>query len=412
MDNKNQISNPFQSSMKTYFACIIAVVVGAGIGIAVGAMRIASSPWEGLPHVEAKPGEAEPSSKRVGPVPKVAIDRLEYNFGTLDLEGKGREEFTVKNIGNAVLKLTKGETTCRCASSVLERSELAPGESTKIVLTWKPNAEPGSYEQSAAFYTNDPDRPKFSITISGEITATLRVQPTIFSFNRISSHETTTEKVVILNYLDRPLAIENPRFEENDLRKYFDATIAPLSEEELRSHLGAKNGFFLTVTVKPGLPQGAFKQTITITTDNPLKKEVAIPIDVSVGSEISVVGPGWDSDHDFLYLGVVKSQEGLSRRLLLVVSGPYRKEVRFKAITPLPVPLKITLGEPSEINDGQVVQTPLMVEIPPGSPQVSSLGQVKDNTEGAIKDEAAIELSTTHPEVPVFRIPVRFAVEK
>ena len=398
--------------MKTFFALLIAVVLGIGLGIAVGWLRMVSTPWEGLPAVDV-PAASEAAIPSGGsPIPRVVIDRLEYDFGTLDLEKTGRQEFTVTNRGNATLKLTKGETTCRCTASDLERTELPPGESTKITLNWRPTAEPGPYQQSATFYTNDPSKPRFTITITGKITATLRVRPAALTLSRISAHENTQGTVTILSYLDEPLKLGSTRFEGNVSSQYFDLTITPLSDKELKGNMGAKSGFLLTLTVKPGLPQGAFKQTIMLTTNNPNRKELAIPIEGSVGTEISIVGPGWDSEHEVLYLGTVKSQEGLSDRLLLVVRGPYRKEVRFKSTEPPPVPLKITLGEMTEINNGQVTQTPLLIEIPKGSPQASHLGHVQENGEGVSDDTAAIQLETTHPEIPQFRIPVRFAVEK
>jgi hypothetical protein len=395
--------------MRSYFGLIIALVLGIVIGIAIGGLRIYSTPWEGLPAVDAQP-ESRDANPAGGP--QAVIDCLEYNFGTLDLEKSGRHEFTVTNRGNALLKLTKGETTCRCTASDLERTELSPGESTKITLNWRPTSEPGPYQQSATFYTNEANKPRFTITINGKITATIRVKPTTLTMSRISAHEITQGTVTILSYLDEPLEVSNPRFEENGTRQYFDLTTTPLSEQELKPSVGAKSGILLTVIVKPGLPQGAFKQTITLTTNNPDRKQVTIPVEGSVGNEISLVGPGWDSEHNVLYLGLAKSQEGLSRRLLLVVHGPYRREVHFKLTEPPPVPLKITLGSMTEINNGQVAQTPLLIEIPKGSPQVSHLGHTEEGG-GDIPDDAAkIQIETTHPEIPKLSIPVRFAVEK
>jgi hypothetical protein len=405
--------------MKTIFALVVAIALGIGIGIAVGWLRWNSTKWDGL----STPSKQTESNSKVssvsGPAPKVVVDQLKYDFGTLDLEKSGRREFTVTNEGNAVLKLTKGATTCRCTASDLDRSELQPGESTKITLNWRPTADPGPYEQTADFYTNDPSKPKFTITISGKITSTLRAKPATLTLSRISSQEITHGTLTILSYLEEPLEISNPRFDENDLSKYFELAQTPLSDKEVKANPDAKSGFLLTITVKPGLPQGSFKQTITLTTNNPNKKDLTIPIEGSVGTEVSVVGQGWDTERELLYLGTVKSQEGLSRRLLLVVRGPYRREVRFKVMEPLPVPLKVTLGEMTEVNNGQITQTPLLVEIPKGSSQASYLGHAQNvgedvSSEDISNDEntASIQLETTHPEIPKFCIPVRFAVEK
>jgi hypothetical protein len=398
--------------MKTIFASIIAaIILGVAVGLAVGGLRHASSPAEGPPKVEAD-ARKEKSAADSGARPKVEVDRLDYDFGSLDLEDKGRQEFTVANRGNAMLKLTRGATTCRCTVSELERTELPPGESTKIVLRWKPDDHPGPYQQSATFLTNDPARPEFSIVIRGKITSNLRAQPASLTFSRISGRETSLGKFAVLNYIDRPLAVSDPRFEESSIRPYFEAKAVPLSEEEIKQYPEAKNGYLVSVSIKPGLPQGPFKQTITLSTDNPDKKELTIPIEGTVGTEISLVGSDWDSVHEVLHLGVVKSSAGASRQLLLVVRGPYRKETRFKVREPLLAPLAVSVGEPTEIGEGQVVQTPLIISVPPGSPQANYLGHIKGNEQGSSVDDAVIELATTHPDTPTLRLLVRFAVEK
>ncbi len=121
-----------------------------------------------------------------------------------------------------------------------------------------------------------------------------------------------------------------------------------------------------------------------------------------VGGEIAVVGPGWDADTGILSLGTISSREGAQRRLMLVVRGPSRKNVTFKPVEVVPDLLKVSLGQRSEINHGAVVETPLIIDVPPGSPAVNRLGS----------DQAKlgeIILETTHPHVPKLRILVRLA---
>jgi hypothetical protein len=398
--------------MKTVLACLLAILLGIGLGIAVGALRIASAPWEGLSALNPAAGSnAELPSDT--PTPKVVVDKLDYNFGTLDIEKNGKHEFTVSNQGNALLKITKGETTCRCATGDLEKSELPPGESTQLRLNWRPTAEVGPYEQTASFYTNDPLKPKFTIKISGKITATLRILPAALVLSRISANETTQGSVTVLSFLDQPLEIKSYRFEDDPTSKFFDLSLTPLSEDELKGHAGAKSGYLATVKIKPGLPQGTFRQRIVLETNNPDNPERVISVDGAIGYDISVVGPAWDSEHNLLYLGTVKSEEGLHHRLLLIVRGPYRKETHFTLAEKPPVPLKVTLGDRTEINDGQVTQTPLVINIPKDSPRASHLGHSNEKGEDTTDDETSvIRINTTHPEIPQLRIPVRFAVEQ
>ena len=66
--------------------------------------------------------------------------------------------------------------------------------------------------------------------------------------------------------------------------------------------------------------------------------------------------------------------------------------------------LEAELGQPTEINQGLAMETPLVVRIRKGSGSANYLG-AKDGPMGHIL------LRTTHPSVPELKIAVRLAVE-
>ena len=121
-------------------------------------------------------------------------------------------------------------------------------------------------------------------------------------------------------------------------------------------------------------------------------------------AEIAVVGRGWDPDTGILTLGEVSRRTGIERKLILVVRGPWRKEVEFKPVRVAPSVLKVSLGQRSEINKGAVVQIPLTIDVPKDSPPMNYLG----SEQGGLGE---IILETAHPQVPKLRILVRFAIE-
>jgi len=152
------------------------------------------------------------------------------------------------------------------------------------------------------------------------------------------------------------------------------------------------------------LPQGPFLQRIVLQTNLGSPAELTLPVQGMVGSDIAIVGHGWDTESGTLNLGAVRSSVGRQARLILVVRGPHRKEVTFKPVTVVPGLLRVRLGATSEINNGAVVQTPLIIDIPPGSPPANHLG----SEQGQLGE---IVIETTHPLVHKLRILVRFAVE-
>lgn len=389
--------------MRTLLFVLLVVVLGVTLGIGTAVLRIRMTPWNPASDESVKTVtvvESPPS----GPAPKVVVDKAEYDFGALDIQGNGSHDFVLTNTGDAPLTLTAGGTSCRCTMSSLEHESIEPGGSAKVTLTWKPIDKPGPYQQTAKILTNDPSQPQVTLTISGRITAVTRFSPGELVFSQVSAGEPTSGESTLFGYLNEPLQIVGHTWSNEAMAQYFDASLQPLSADEVKKEPLAQSGFRVKVTVKAGLPQGPFLQKLLLQTNLPASPELTLPIQGNVGSEIAVVGQGWDPERTILNLGEVARSAGIQRRLMLVVRGPLRKEITFKPGDVSPSSLKVTLGPSSEINNGIVVQTPLIIEIPKDSPPANHLGSEQGHL-------GEIILETTHPQVPKLRILVRFAIE-
>jgi hypothetical protein len=224
-------------------------------------------------------------------------------------------------------------------------------------------------------------------------------------FSQVSTTEASSAEARLLDYLEEPLKISHYDYSNPATARYFAVAVKPLAAKQLKADLSARSGMLIAVTVKPGLPEGPFRQKIIFHTNVVSSPTLTLPLQGMVGGEIAVVGRDWNADTGILKLGTVSSRDGAQRRLMLVVRGPSRKSVTFKPVEVTPDLMKVSLGRPSEINHGAVVQTPLIIEIPPGSPAVNRLG----SDQGKLGE---IILETTHPRVPKVRILVRLAVEK
>jgi hypothetical protein len=384
---------------------MLAVILGLALGVATAWLRLAYDPWDGNPLLGEAKSPVNRSFRPEEPAPKLVIDQSKFDFGTMDIEEKGSHKFLVKNSGNSPLTIREKDTSCNCVVGDIEKKEIPPGESAKITITWKSKQVLGPFSEMAMFSTNDPVQSELSLTISGQIIAKLRADPQEFIFHQISTSETATAEARLLCYQDEPWTILGHRWDLPDTAPKFQADFEPLSPEQLKEFPNAKSGYLIKLTLKPGLPLGPFKQTIRLATSLKLRPEMTIPIQGVVTSDIRVAGPLWDTDKDVLDLGVVNSRQGLRQRMLLIVRGPYRKEVKFKTIHNPALPITVSLGETTDINNGKVTQTPLFIEIPKGSRSANYLGE-KPSSWGEIKIE------TTHPEEPIIHLLVRFAVQQ
>ena len=206
-------------------------------------------------------------------------------------------------------------------------------------------------------------------------------------------------------YLDKPLEILDYKLSDQRTAEQFEVTFTSLSSDQLHNEVGARSGCLVKVTVKPGLPQGAFRQRILIRTNLEKTPTVVLPVEGTIGSDISIAGRGWDNQTGILSLGTINGREGAQRRLLLIVRGPHRKEVKFKPDRIVPELLKVQLGEATPIGNGEAIQTPLIIQIPKGSRSANHLG----TEQGKL---AEITILTSHPKVPVLRILLRFVIQE
>jgi hypothetical protein len=149
------------------------------------------------------------------------------------------------------------------------------------------------------------------------------------------------------------------------------------------------------VTAKPGLPYGPFKQTIRVRTNLADVGEHAIPIQGRVSNGISLLGG------QVLDLGTIPKRTGAERKTKLSVRGPLRHNVKFATPTAKPSFVQAEIGEPEEV--GAVLQFPVTIRVPPGSPTVSCLG-------GPGTPRCEITIPTGVAELGDATIDVRFAI--
>ncbi len=387
---------------KVVFALFLAVIVGLGVGAAATVARLGLYPWSG-DIVGGRPDERLPPPADPDALPRVVVDQTEYDFGTMDYRDTGQHDFIFRNVGDGPLRLKVASSTCRCTIGALETEVVAPGGTAKVTLVWHADDEmTGPYRQSATILTNDPAQPQVQLSVSGLITAAVFASPAGVQLGTLSAEESHTAEVELVCTRKEPLEVTYKLADES-LAEFFELHLAPLDPQRVSKHENAQNGLLLTVTLKPGLPLGPFVQTIQLQTNVPAAPSLEIPIKGTISGDITIVGAGWLDSENLLTIGAVQSNEGASRRLLLVTCGPYREKVKFNPVVSPSSPLRVTVGETVPVGEGKITQTPLIIEIPKGTPPVSHLG----GAEGKY-DEVVIH--TNHPKSPQLRILVRYAV--
>lgn len=393
--------------MKTGYFVIASVVCGLalGWGTTYAKYGLNVAPMQLLATSDdLHDGELPVVPKEGGPMPKIVVPVQDWDFGSVERDANVRHSFKIANAGEYPLVIEPGGSSCaKCTVSDLKgQRAIMPGQSTEVVVEYHALVSADFFRQSATILTNDPQRPRVLLTVSGKIVTTYRLAPEQIVLSHVSMTETCSTQLRLFACRSDDLQVTRCDFLDPETSKFYDAEISPLAKEELPGD--AKSGALITITVKAGLPQGPLRQAIRLTTNLEGQKTLEIPIEGRVERDIRIFGRGWDDSRSLLELGQVASQSGIKRDLHCVIYGPDCEKVQFKVVKCEPSWLRITIDSPSSTGGGRTVHVPIKIEIPPGAPP----GIYLDSSQGK---PGEIVLETTHPQAKTLRLFVNFLVQ-
>jgi hypothetical protein len=383
--------------MRVFLAIIVAVVCGASIGTGTAVLKFRHHPWQG--------GVGSPPLPSGG---HVTVDQEEFDFGKLDVTEEGKHEFTITNGGDKTLTLNPGASSCSCTLSEIKESELHPGQSTKVLVSWRSKRHVGPFKQRVTIVSSDPLRQEITFTIKGQYTTALYAEPDELTFGQIPGNAPVTQEARILCSLPgQQINIKGHQLSDPTLEKFFQIDYLPLEKDELRNYKNATSGILVRITVKPGLPLGSFQQRILLTTNLKTAPEIDLPLFGSVG-EVSLVGPGWSSGTGILDIGEVDGRKTTQRKLIVLARGSDAKNMKFKVASVEPDFLNVKLGTTTTSDSAELSQTELLIEIPAGKALATKLPVNYMGVDNGKLGEIVLE--TVHPPIHSLRIRVRFAV--
>lgn len=415
--------------MKLLPLVIASLVVGAGLGIGLarndlGVVETSFFPPmpDGDSPVAPSPLDPSPAglqAPRIGP--SAAVDSELYDFGTMQRGSTETRDFMFTNEGSAPLRLTVGQTTCKCTLGEVAKRPLEPGKSTPVRLEWVAKSANGAFRQVATVLTNDPRRPSIDLTVEGLITETVGLQPSEFLLGRMAADAVGTASLYLASYEEGPDAPQieaTAELSEQTLRPdRFEFTVeqVPLAELPIE---GATSGVKITVKAGPGLPIGRLTEWVTFQT-NLLKKQrgegeaergltLQTPIYGTVEGDISLHGAGWSKQSGLLHLGKIRSADGREAKLRISFKGENAGDWRAGVLSTEPEWLEVDLGEPIPVREG-VVHQPMTIRVPPGRKAMVRSGAGEEN--GGVGDgDGRVRLSINHPVTTELDVKVRFVI--
>jgi len=328
-----------------------------------------------------------------GPRPKIVIDELKHDFDRLAVGATGHHDFTLRNEGDAVLTLAKGESTCKCTVFNIGAAEIPPGGSAKVHLEWKPPHASKIFEQSASVWTNDPDQPKLELTVEGSVVPLIsRIPEGVWTVGTLTEGQPTTASGVIASALMDDFEVEGVESTSENVQ----ITYERLSEEELK-RLDARCGYALKCSISPNMPVGTFVESVKVLLSLPEAPVVQFDVQGARIGPYQIIGPGWTQERHTLAMGRCQAEQGKSTRVSLFVVVPDGFDLKFEEPIVTPPVLQVALKRDETFTtSGGRQRFYVTATAPPGM----TPGRWSGDT--AIK----VELNCNHPAVTkaVFKI--------
>ncbi len=345
--------------------------------------------------------------KKENPDAKVEVPESLYDFGIMDKGDKGQHTFTVRNSGTVVLTLEKNATTCTCTDIVIEPKRVAPGGTARITLHWNADRAMGKYKQGGTVLTNDPENPEIAFNIQGLFVSSIIPSPSTLVLPGISTKVTKTSTVRLYGFEKQPLVVTEIEWPD---KEHYDIRIPPsaLDEKDLQNDLykSATSVVDAVITVKPGLPLGAFQHKFLFHTNYTREPRFDYSIHGLIfGDDISIGGPLYVRDTGMLLLGKTTQGRGIVRDFSVTFTGVAAEEADLKFKEVSPAWLKVVVSTPRDGGtDGSRRRFyTVSMEIPPDAP-------ISNYTEIEGPHGAALILDTGLQNIPTVRIPIQMAV--
>jgi len=199
--------------------------------------------------------------------PTLILQQNSYDFGDIKQGEKVSHTFVLSNGGGDLLKISDVKASCGCTAAAPEKKELAPGESTNLIVTFNSAGRMGKQSKTIRIYSNDPENPELVLSFTGNVVSASQVSdgaPTIYfsetehDFGKVNEGDKVNYTFNFANKGTSELTIK-------DIKTSCGCTAALLSQDNLAP---GQEGT-LKVELNTQNRSGKMSRTVTISSNDP-----------------------------------------------------------------------------------------------------------------------------------------------
>jgi len=233
--------------------------------------------------------------------PAIQFESTTVDFGNIkEADGKASRKFEFTNTGNQDLLLTSVKPGCGCTATDYTKTPVAPGEKGFITAAYDPHNRPGSFNKNIRVTTNEPkfdegaNGSPYMLYIKGVVekrpptkyetagykngSGEIRIKDNNAKLDLLNT-ETKSFTIQVMNFSEK-----SSTFEPINLPAYItvaNKTLNPGEEAEITfTYHAAQRGEI-----------GAYKDVVTIQTEDPVEPKITLFIDATIKENFSQLTP-------------------------------------------------------------------------------------------------------------------------
>jgi hypothetical protein len=238
---------------------------------------------------------------------KMFPDGISHDFGNVPRGAQLCHKFTITNIYAVRMEITGINSGCGCVTATAGKRVLEPRESTVLEVNMDARRFTGSKTVAVRVSVG----PEYTSTADIKVTANSRsdivFNPGEVSFGTVTRGQATTQTIDV-----EYAGTQNWQVSGVEIK---DAPLEATVKETYRRP--GQIGYQIKVSLKPDAPVGALKQEIFLKTNDQASPLVPLVVEATVQSAVTVTPSA-------VNLGAVKTNETLTRRVLVKGNKPFR----------------------------------------------------------------------------------------
>ena len=297
-------------------------------------------------------------------MPDILFEKPDYDFGEVYSGNKVEHIFRFKNNGSGELKISKARSSCGCTAAIVSSKNIKYNEYGEVKVTFNTQSRSGKAKKRVTIYSNDPDTPKYRLSIFGNILEEVVVKPKRVDFSRVPFEKGASKEISVTSGTDYKLKIEK---------------VNSSNPNVITTFKGDESGYTITVSVKKETDYGRFNGSIFVSTNSKKQKKLTIPFYGEIIGDLSVYPPR-------ISCGVIPVNK---ERVFPVFAILYNKDVKIEKVEATPAFIKTSIIETKSTRKTYKVETIISSNSPVG--KIS--GELKIYTNSKIQPSITIPIT-------------------